>query len=299
MQFIIIYIYIYLYYLGTASSRRKDELARLNTEFQAMVKLKVSLSGAYHFLQETENYRMLSSQQYSWRESPLRSGRVCESIDRTQTIVQDKQEQKQQQQQQQPEHTEEQQPNENKNVLEHREEQQQHAVVGEIRDDETTEVQDTPELDFEDSNEPDHVPKQQQQQQPEENIREDVQTTQRDSHEVQQHQQQQQKQQPEEDIREEVQTTHLEDHEVQQQQQQQENVQSWEQPTKKTQTCQTSQQTPAILEIDDEISKAQRDLLTHEADIQKLKKVNISFISLSVCLSLSLSLMQIFFLIGL
>ena len=295
-----------------------------------MVKLKVSLSGAYHFLQETENYRMLSSQQYSWRESPLRSGRVCESIDRTQTIVQDKQEQKQQQQQQQPEHTEEQQPNENKNVLEHREEQQQHAVVGEIRDDETTEVQDTPELDFEDSNEPDHVPKQQQQQQPEENIREDVQTTQRDSHEVQQHQQQQQQkqqpeedireevqttqrdshevqqqqqqqqqQQPEEDIREEVQTTHLEDHEVQQQQQQQENVQSWEQPTKKTQTCQTSQQTPAILEIDDEISKAQRDLLTHEADIQKLKKVNISFISLSVCLSLSLSLMQIFFLIGL
>lgn len=48
-----------------------------------MVKMKVSLYGALHFMIETENYRMLSAQDYTWRESPLRSGRVCDRKDRT------------------------------------------------------------------------------------------------------------------------------------------------------------------------------------------------------------------------
>lgn len=48
-----------------------------------MIKLKVSLSGVLHFLIETENYRMLSKQDYNWRESPLRSARICEIRDRT------------------------------------------------------------------------------------------------------------------------------------------------------------------------------------------------------------------------
>lgn len=56
---------------------------RLNSEYQGMVGLQLSLQGAYHFLCETENYRMLSSQQYHWRESPIRSGRVCERLDFT------------------------------------------------------------------------------------------------------------------------------------------------------------------------------------------------------------------------
>ena len=53
-------------------------MKRLNSEYQAMVALEVSIEGAYHFLVETENYRMLSSQEYSWRESPLRSARICQ-----------------------------------------------------------------------------------------------------------------------------------------------------------------------------------------------------------------------------
>ena len=48
-----------------------------------MVKLKISLYGTLHYLIETENYRMLSKQEYTWRESPLRSGRVCELKERT------------------------------------------------------------------------------------------------------------------------------------------------------------------------------------------------------------------------
>ena len=72
--------------LGTSSDRRNKELARLNTEYLAMVNLRVSIDGAYQFLLDTENYRMLSSQEYTWRESPLRSGRICEKQDLTMVI---------------------------------------------------------------------------------------------------------------------------------------------------------------------------------------------------------------------
>lgn len=68
---------------GTSSARRKEEIARLNKEFQAMANLKIGISGILHFLIETENYRMLSTQEYSWRESPIRSSRVCDRKDRT------------------------------------------------------------------------------------------------------------------------------------------------------------------------------------------------------------------------
>ena len=48
-----------------------------------MVKLKVSMAGTLEFLVETENYRMLSTQEYSWKETPLRSERICDRRDRT------------------------------------------------------------------------------------------------------------------------------------------------------------------------------------------------------------------------
>ena len=58
-------------------------MERLNSEYQAMVKLNLSLDGILEYLIETENYRMLSAQEYTWRESPIRSGRVCDRKNRT------------------------------------------------------------------------------------------------------------------------------------------------------------------------------------------------------------------------
>ena len=81
---------LFLIISGTSSERRKTEIARLNSEFEAMSKLKLSLSGILHYMIETENYRMLSAQEYTWRESPIRSGRVCELKDRTVSSVHNK-----------------------------------------------------------------------------------------------------------------------------------------------------------------------------------------------------------------
>ena len=71
---------------GTSADRRRAEIRRLNSEFQAMVKMNLSLQGILHFMIETENYRMLSTQEYSWRESPLRSGRLGERTAATQPV---------------------------------------------------------------------------------------------------------------------------------------------------------------------------------------------------------------------
>ena len=43
-----------------------------------MAELQISVDGIVHYLIEAENYRMLSAQEYHWRESPLRSSRVCD-----------------------------------------------------------------------------------------------------------------------------------------------------------------------------------------------------------------------------
>ena len=74
-------------FLGTSSARRKTEVSRLNTEFQAMANLKMSLDAILQFLIETENYRMLSAQEYTWKECPIRSGRVCERKNRTEVSL--------------------------------------------------------------------------------------------------------------------------------------------------------------------------------------------------------------------
>ena len=63
---------------GTSSARRQKELDRLNVEFQTMARLKISQTHLVEFFIEAENYRMLSTQQYSWQESPLRSARLSE-----------------------------------------------------------------------------------------------------------------------------------------------------------------------------------------------------------------------------
>lgn len=71
---------------GTSSKRRQDEVARLNAEFKSMIKPNLSIDGILCFLIETENYRMLSAQHYTWRESPIRSGRVCDRKELTMVI---------------------------------------------------------------------------------------------------------------------------------------------------------------------------------------------------------------------
>lgn len=68
----------FLILTGTNSKRRNDEVARLNSEYDAMSKLNVSIDGILCAMIESENYRMLSAQEYTWRESPIRSGRVFE-----------------------------------------------------------------------------------------------------------------------------------------------------------------------------------------------------------------------------
>lgn len=58
-------------------------MARLNTEYQAMAAMGLSMNGIYHYHVETENYRMVSGVKYCWRESPIRGGRGFERPDLT------------------------------------------------------------------------------------------------------------------------------------------------------------------------------------------------------------------------
>ena len=69
---------LFTIFSGTSSKRRNAEVARLNSEFEAMVNLQINLNGILHYFVETENYRMLSAQEYHWKENPIRSGRICD-----------------------------------------------------------------------------------------------------------------------------------------------------------------------------------------------------------------------------
>lgn len=62
-------------FLGVDSSRRKMEVDRLNEDYRAMTEMKISMGKIYHYMVESESYRILASAEYSWRESPLRLGR--------------------------------------------------------------------------------------------------------------------------------------------------------------------------------------------------------------------------------
>lgn len=67
-----------LLYIGTSHGRRKHIIERLNSEYQAMISVKVKMFAIYEYLVNSENYRVLSQYEYSWKELPLRSSRICQ-----------------------------------------------------------------------------------------------------------------------------------------------------------------------------------------------------------------------------
>lgn len=61
---------------GTEASRRASEVERLNSEYVGMMEMSLNIESIYHYMVDTENYRMLSQFEYTKSERPLRSGRV-------------------------------------------------------------------------------------------------------------------------------------------------------------------------------------------------------------------------------
>ena len=81
-----IYIPIFLN-LGTSHERRKKIIFRLNSEYQALISVKVKMSGIYQYMVQSENYRVLSQYEYTKEEPPLRSGRISERPAMTDVII--------------------------------------------------------------------------------------------------------------------------------------------------------------------------------------------------------------------
>ena len=63
--------------IGTEVSRREEQLSRLNAEYKRMVDVAMNMESIYHYLVNTENYRMLAHFEYNIEETPLRSARIA------------------------------------------------------------------------------------------------------------------------------------------------------------------------------------------------------------------------------
>ena len=73
--------------IGTEASRRQREINRLNAEYQGMVDITQNIETIYHFLVETENYRMLSQFEFDKKETPIRSARLSVPLPLTDVII--------------------------------------------------------------------------------------------------------------------------------------------------------------------------------------------------------------------